>query len=76
MYQSIRSEVTVNPNLTISYSKVYDLDSAPVYSCSVQAIYTDATPVAKDLCCCKCEDKCPITGQLNCNYGSWFYYRT
>jgi hypothetical protein len=49
MIQPIKSEVTINTNLAISYSKVYDLSdrSLPVAGCSVQAVYTDATPVAK-----------------------------
>lgn len=49
MIQPIKSEVTINTNLAISYSKTYDLAdrSLPVAGCSVQAVYTDATPAAK-----------------------------
>lgn len=49
MIQPIKSEVTVNTNLAISYFKDYSLAdrSLPVAGCSVQAVYTDATPAAK-----------------------------
>lgn len=50
MYQPVRSEVTINEDLAISYSKDYDLasESQPIYGCSVQAVYTDATPGAQN----------------------------
>jgi hypothetical protein len=47
MFQFIRKETTNNTDLAVSYSKVYDLDNSPVYGCSVQAVYADATPVVQ-----------------------------
>jgi hypothetical protein len=45
MFQSLRHDVTESDGLAVNYTKDYDLTTA--YGCSVQAVYTDVTPVAK-----------------------------
>ena len=48
MFLSTISEVTTYTKLAVAQNKDYDLSSGshPVYGCSIQAVYTNATPIA------------------------------
>lgn len=48
MFDSINSEVTTLNLLAIDYAKDYHLHSpySPIYGCSVQAVWSDATPAS------------------------------
>lgn len=50
MFDSINSNITIVKGLAIDYTKDYNFYNPyiPLYGCSIQAVYTDATPTAQN----------------------------